>query len=88
MSTNPDVEGARKRCPICGVSTFSTKSHPEGEQFDVFHCRRCNTLIDYSASTVRGSARDPANRAWNDYCQNGLTLMPLDALPWASRREW
>jgi hypothetical protein len=37
---------------------------------------------------LRHLARDPENRAWKDYCPNALTLMALDAMPWASRREW
>ena len=37
---------------------------------------------------LRDLARDPASPAWKDYCPNVETLVALDALPWASRREW
>jgi len=33
------------------VHALGTKSRPEIEQFDVFHCLSCNTVIDYSGST-------------------------------------
>ena len=42
------------------------------------HHRRC--AIDL--------ARNPENSEWNDYCPNVATLLALDAMPWATRREW
>jgi len=37
---------------------------------------------------VHDLAADADNPAWKDYCPNVATLMALNALPWASRREW
>ncbi len=37
---------------------------------------------------LRNRGCDSANAARKDYCPNVETLMALDALPWASRREW
>jgi hypothetical protein len=37
---------------------------------------------------ARDLARDSANPAWKDYCPNAATLVALNALPWAARREW
>jgi hypothetical protein len=31
--------------------------------------------------------RDPAAPQWQDYCPNAQTLIALNVLPWASRRE-
>ena len=33
-------------------------------------------------------ARDSADPAWKDYCPNVGTLLALDAMPWAARKEW
>jgi hypothetical protein len=32
--------------------------------------------------------RDPADRAWEDYCPNVAVLKMLNALPWVARSEW
>jgi len=32
--------------------------------------------------------RDASNPKWEHYCPNVATLKALNALPWASRREW
>jgi hypothetical protein len=37
---------------------------------------------------ARDLARDSDDPAWKGYCPNVATLTALDALPWASRREW
>jgi len=33
-------------------------------------------------------ARHSADPTWKDYCPNVGTLLALDAMPWAARREW
>ena len=33
-------------------------------------------------------ARDATDPAWKDYCPNVSTLLVLDAMPWAARKEW
>jgi hypothetical protein len=33
-------------------------------------------------------ARHRADPAWKDYCPNVGTLLALDAMPWAARKEW
>lgn len=33
-------------------------------------------------------ARAPLDPSWKDYCPNVATLLALDAMPWAARREW
>jgi len=33
-------------------------------------------------------ARDSADPAWKNYCPNVGTLLALDAMPWAARKEW
>ncbi len=50
--------------------------------------QRVCSLCDSQRRCLRDLARDPAIPAWKDYCPNAQTLMALDALPWASRREW
>jgi hypothetical protein len=37
---------------------------------------------------ARDLTRDSGDPTWKDYCPNAATLITLDALPWASRREW
>lgn len=49
--------------------------------------RVCATCQHHRHCT-RDLARDSAIPAWKDYCPNAPTLMVLDVLPWASRREW
>ncbi len=54
-----------------------------------FHdLQRVCSFCDSQRRCLRDLARDPAIPAWKDYCPNVETLMALDALPWASRREW
>lgn len=31
---------------------------------------------------------DPSDPRWKDYCPNASTLTDLDAMPWATRKEW
>jgi hypothetical protein len=50
--------------------------------------QRVCTLCDSRRRCARDLARDSANPGWQDYCPNASTLMALDALPWAARREW
>jgi hypothetical protein len=33
-------------------------------------------------------ARNSADPAWKQYCPNVGTLLALDAMPWAARKEW
>lgn len=54
-----------------------------------FHnLQRVCSLCEKHGRCLRDLARDPSNPAWEDYCPNAATLMALDAMPWASRREW
>jgi hypothetical protein len=54
-----------------------------------FHdLQRACSFCESQRRCLRDLARDPAIPAWKDYCPNAQTLMALDALPWASRREW
>lgn len=50
--------------------------------------QRSCALCESKRRCARDLARDPANPAWKNYCPNNATLMALDALPWASRKEW
>jgi hypothetical protein len=50
--------------------------------------QRLCTLCESHRQCMRDLARDPAGRAWEDYCPNAAMLKELDTLPWASRREW
>jgi len=50
--------------------------------------QRVCSFCESHGRCLRDLARDPANAAWKKYCPNVTTLMALDALPWASRREW
>lgn len=47
-------------------------------------CSNC----DCKGRCKRDLARRPNDAVWEDYCPNVATLKMLDALPWASRREW
>ncbi len=54
-----------------------------------FHdLRRVCSFCKDQRRCLRDLGRDPANAAWKDYCPNVETLVALDAMPWASRREW
>jgi len=46
------------------------------------------TMCESHRLCERDLARDSANPAWKDYCPNAATLMALNAMPWAARREW
>lgn len=46
------------------------------------------TMCESHGLCARELARDSANPAWKDYCPNAATLIALNALPWAARREW
>ena len=37
---------------------------------------------------LRDLTHNASNPAWEQYCPNAGTLLALDVLPWASRREW
>jgi hypothetical protein len=50
--------------------------------------QRVCSLCESKRRCVRDLAHDAAAPQWQDYCPNAQTLMALDALPWASRREW
>lgn len=50
--------------------------------------QRTCALCESKRRCSRDIARDPAKPAWKDYCPNAATLIELDAMPWASRREW
>jgi Family of unknown function (DUF6455) len=50
--------------------------------------QRVCSLCETKRRCVRDLARDAAAPQWQDYCPNAQTLMALDVLPWASRREW
>ncbi len=50
--------------------------------------QRTCSLCESKRRCVRDLAHDSAAPEWQDYCPNAQTLMALDVLPWASRREW
>lgn len=50
--------------------------------------QRLCTLCESHRQCTRDIGRDPADKAWEDYCPNVATLKLLDSLPWASRNEW
>ena len=50
--------------------------------------QRLCTLCESHRQCARDIGRDPADKAWEDYCPNVATLKLLDSLPWASRSEW
>ncbi|HUI14940.1 MAG TPA: DUF6455 family protein [Xanthobacteraceae bacterium] len=50
--------------------------------------QRVCSLCDSKRRCARELARDAAAPQWQDYCPNAQTLMALNVLPWASRREW
>jgi hypothetical protein len=50
--------------------------------------QRVCSLCESKRRCVRDLAHDPTMPQWQDYCPNAQTLMALDVLPWASRREW
>jgi len=50
--------------------------------------QRLCTLCESHRQCARDLGRDPADKAWEDYCPNVAMLKLLDSLPWASRSEW
>lgn len=49
--------------------------------------QRVCTMCESKRRCARELARDSADPAWKDYCPNAATLIALNALPWAARRE-
>lgn len=49
---------------------------------------RVCTNCDCKGRCKRDLARRPDDAVWEDYCPNVATLKMLNAMPWASRREW
>jgi len=50
--------------------------------------QRVCSLCKSRRQCARDLGRDPNGVQWKDYCPNAATLIALDALPWAARREW
>lgn len=50
--------------------------------------QRACALCESKRRCSRDLGRDPGKSEWQNYCPNTATLRALDALPWASRREW
>ncbi len=50
--------------------------------------QRVCAMCDCRRRCARDFVRDSATSEWKDYCPNAATLMMLDALPWATRRDW
>jgi hypothetical protein len=50
--------------------------------------QRVCTMCKNHRKCAQDLGRDPENPVWEDYCPNVATLKMLDAMPWASRREW
>jgi len=50
--------------------------------------QRLCTLCSRRKRCARDLARTPLDPMWKDYCPNVATLLALDAMPWAARREW
>lgn len=50
--------------------------------------QRVCSLCESKRRCTRDIERDSAMPAWQDYCPNAATLIALNALPWAGRREW
>jgi hypothetical protein len=50
--------------------------------------QRVCSMCESHRRCARDLARHSADPEWQDYCPNASTLMALDALPWAARREW
>ncbi len=49
---------------------------------------RVCTLCETRRQCARDLAQDPNAPEWEHYCPNVETLKLLNAMPWASRREW
>jgi hypothetical protein len=50
--------------------------------------QRVCTMCASHRRCARDLERDPADRAWEDYCPNAAVLKMLNALPWVARGEW
>lgn len=50
--------------------------------------QRLCTLCSQQKRCAHDLAQTPLDPRWKDYCPNVTTLMALDAMPWAARREW
>jgi hypothetical protein len=50
--------------------------------------QRVCTMCESHRQCARDLGRDPADRAWEDYCPNVAMLKMLNALPWVARSEW
>lgn len=50
--------------------------------------QRVCTFCSWRKRCARDMARDPSDPRWKDYCPNATTLLALDAMPWAARRQW
>lgn len=50
--------------------------------------QRTCALCESKRRCARDFARHAEDVKWEDYCPNAQTLMALNVLPWASRREW
>ena len=50
--------------------------------------QRICTTCESHRQCARDLGRDPADRAWEDYCPNVAVLKMLNALPWVARSEW
>jgi hypothetical protein len=50
--------------------------------------QRVCTLCNNKKRCSHDLAKAPCATTWKSYCPNVSTLLALDAMPWASRREW
>ena len=50
--------------------------------------QRVCTMCESHRQCARDLRRDPADRAWEDYCPNVAVLKMLNTLPWVARSEW
>lgn len=50
--------------------------------------QRLCTLCNRHKRCARDLGSDPLNPKWKNYCPNVGTLMAIDAMPWAARKEW
>jgi len=49
--------------------------------------QRVCVMCEHHRRCERDFARDTADEAWKEYCPNAVTLIALNALPWATRRD-
>jgi len=50
MRSDTNSPQSSKRCPLCGIAMLGIRSNPESKLVDIFHCLRCETIIDSSGS--------------------------------------